>query len=188
MIAPADLTSQEAKFYRTLSSSARRDFLATRSFVKVSQQVVDRVLPASQLPDRPAGFNVKYLLTGDPFDINNALADYLTTTHGGEGNLVPDMTAAQTLQPPDLSHEELSYFKTLGAIEARRFIVTRSYMRLCQQVLDQKLPAYRLPKVPPGARGAYLLPGENDVISKAVKASLLDLLQRNPNSADGLLR
>jgi hypothetical protein len=182
MIKPADFTSVEANFYKTLDLAAQQNFIATRSFVRVSQQVVDGILPPSQLPDRPAGFSVKYLLRGESFDINNALAGYLTAKNGGEGNLVSAMTAGQMLQLADLNLTEVTYFRTLGALDAKRFMATRSYVRLCRQVLDQKLPAYQLPKAPPGIRGAYLFAGERDLISKAMDASLHDLLQRYPDS------
>src|SRR6185437_5127430 len=81
MITPAEFTPDEAKFYQTLDPAAQHDFIATRSFVRISQQVTDGLLPPSQLPDRPAGFSAKYLLSGESFDINNALADELTATH-----------------------------------------------------------------------------------------------------------
>lgn len=188
MITPAEFTPVEAKFYQTLDPAAQQDFIATRSYVRISQQVIDRTLPPLQLPDRPAGFSVKYLLPGEPFDLNTALADYITATHGGKGNLVPEMTDAQILQPSDLNPAELSFFQTLDTTEARHFIVTRSYVRLCQQVLDQKLPAYQLPDAPPGIRGAYLLAGEEGLISKAVDLSLQDLLRRYPDAANHLLQ
>jgi hypothetical protein len=46
-----------------------------------------------QLPEKPAGFSVKYLLPGGANVINRALADYivaeLVRAHGGDIRLVP---------------------------------------------------------------------------------------------------
>ena len=114
-LTPADFTPIETNYYQTLDPAARQNFIVTRSFVRISQQVTDGVLPPSQLPDRPTGFSTTYLLPGDPFDINNALSDYLVTTHGGRGNLVSDMTTAQMLRPSDLSPTELTYSQTLSS-------------------------------------------------------------------------
>jgi hypothetical protein len=39
------------------------------------QQVIDRKLPAEQLPDKPLGFSAKYLLAGEATLINTAISE-----------------------------------------------------------------------------------------------------------------
>jgi hypothetical protein len=41
-------------------------------FVK---KVVDKTMPAEQLPDKPLGFSVRYLLSGEAKMINRAISD-----------------------------------------------------------------------------------------------------------------
>ena len=88
------------------------------------------------------------------------------------------LTAAQTVKPADFSPTELDYYQKLDAAAAKSFIATRSFVRLCQQVLDHKLPALQLPNKPIGFRSSYLLPGEDAVIDEAIAASLTALMQQ----------
>ena len=63
---PADLTPVEMDQYRTLDPAAAKDFIATRSYVRLCSRVVDGTLPAMQLPARPAGFKADDLLGRTP--------------------------------------------------------------------------------------------------------------------------
>jgi len=171
MIKPADLTQQEFTFYQTLDSAAASDFLVTRSYVRLCQQVVDRKLPAAQLPHKPAGFSAKYLLPTDPNVINRALADSIMARQnpGVEPPAQLEMTPAQVLKPSDLSPDELAYYKTLTDPAAiKSFIDTRSYVRLCQTVVNHELPIEQFPVKPLDFNPSFLLPGEADVVNKAI--------------------
>jgi hypothetical protein len=84
-----------------------------------------------------------------------------------------EMTAAQLLTPADLTPQELTYYKQLSdPAEARHFIVTRSYERLCQRVVDRTLPPSQLPEKPMDFSVKYLLPAEPNVINRALALSL----------------
>jgi hypothetical protein len=171
LIKPADLTQQELSFYQTLDSAAASDFLVTRSYVRLCQQVVDRKLPAAQLPHKPAGFSAKYLLPTDPNVINRALADSIMA-HQNPGVEPPaqlEMTPAQVLNPSDLSPDELAYYKTLtDPATIKSFIDTRSFVRLCQTVVNHELPIEQFPVKPLDFNPSFLLPGEADIVNEAI--------------------
>jgi hypothetical protein len=91
----------------------------------------------------------------------------------------PHLTAAQTLNPTDFNAWERDYYKTLtDPIKAKSFIVTRSYMRLAQKLVDHKMPALQFPAgTPMGFSFNYLLPGEKAVRDKAIEISLTALMK-----------
>ena len=170
---PADLTPVEMDQYRTLDPAAAKDFIATRSYVRLCSRVVDGTLPAMQLPARPAGFKADDLLGEDPTVINRALADYLVARDSPDHSARPawrEMTSAQMLRPADLTAEEADYYKTLDPAAAKGFVLTRSYVRLCRRVLDHTLAAQQLPDKPVGFSIAYLLPGDEDAVDQATAA------------------
>jgi hypothetical protein len=170
MVKPADFTAEERDYYRTLGPAAAKSFIATRSYVRVCRQVVEHKLPALRLPNRPAGFNVKYLLPEDPNIINRALGEYIIAKQSPNHAVTvrPELTAAQILKPAQLTAEELSYYKTLTEPAKKNFILTRSYMRLAQKVADHKMSPLQLPNQPLGFSPDYLLPGEDAVNNKAI--------------------
>jgi hypothetical protein len=84
-----------------------------------------------------------------------------------------DMTAAQMIKPGDMTPDELAYYKTIGPVEAKRFVATRSYVRICQQVVDHKIPALMLPKRPPGFTMIYVLQPEKKILDDALKDYLI---------------
>ena len=88
------------------------------------------------------------------------------------------LTAMQTLSPADFTQIEQDYFQKLDGSAAKNFIATRSYVRICQKVVDHKLPALQLPDKPLGFSSNYLLPGEEVVINKAIEASLVALMKK----------
>jgi hypothetical protein len=181
-VQPADLTPKELSFYQTLDATAAKDFLATRSYVRLCQQVLDHKLAALQLPDRPAGFSAKYLLAAEPNIINRALADYLVAkespNHAAQATPL-EMTPAQILQPDALSAQERTYYKTLtDPASIQNFIETRSYVRLAEEVAAHKMPAAQLPDKPLGFTAHYLLPGEEATVNQAVAASLAALMKQ----------
>ncbi len=181
MVSPTDLSAEEAAFYKTLDADAARDFIATRSYVRLCQKVEDGGLPAIQLPERPAGFNVTYLLPRDPTVVNRALADYLVARDSPDHTVNPhhnDMSPAQIVSPSALTSEEADYYKTLAADDARSFLLTRSFVRLCRQVVDRQLPALQLPDKPVGYDPDYLLPGDEAVVDQATSAALSALMQQ----------
>lgn len=89
-----------------------------------------------------------------------------------------DMTTAQMIKPGDMTPDELAYYKTIDPAEAKRFVATRSYVRICQEVVDQKTPALKLPKQPPGFTMNYVLPAEKKILDDALKAYLIADVQR----------
>jgi hypothetical protein len=76
IVKPADLTAQESAYYQKLTDQeVKKNFIETRSYVRLCQQVLDHRLPAAQLPDKPLGFSVRYLLAGEANVINSAIAE-----------------------------------------------------------------------------------------------------------------
>jgi hypothetical protein len=83
--------------------------------------------------------------------------------------LAPD----QILHPSEFSSTELASYRALtDTTAASNFIATRSYVRVCRQVADEKLSGMRLPSKPPGFRSRYLYPGDEELIDKCVTASI----------------
>ena len=161
LITPADFTPVEAQYYPTLAPDAQHAFIVTRSYVRLSDKVIDQELPAVQFPDQPDELNPSYLLADDSFDLNTALLLHLEAKYGPERSA---MSASRMLSASDLTAAELARFRKLDAIEGRRFLATRSYLRLCQQFVDQKSAGARLPRPPPGTRGSYLSRDEQGLI------------------------
>jgi len=99
------------------------------------------------------------------------------------------MSPAQTISPRDLDAEEQEYYKTLtDPVKAKNFIVTRSYVRLAQKVLDHKLPPLEFPQKPDGFSVAYLLPDDPSIINQALGAYLSARITANPALLDALAR
>jgi hypothetical protein len=99
------------------------------------------------------------------------------------------LSAAQTISPADLNAEEKEYYKTLtDPAKAKSFIITRSYFRLAQKVVDHKLPPLEFPQRPQGFSVVYLLPDEPSIINEAVGAYLSAKLTANPAALDALGR
>jgi hypothetical protein len=75
LVTPADLTAVELDFYNKATDPAvKKNFLVTRSYLRIAQKVVDKKLPASAFPViKPTGFSVQYLLPDDPHVINEAM-------------------------------------------------------------------------------------------------------------------
>ena len=184
ILKPADLTPKELDYYQKLTEpDLAKMFITTRSYVRLCQQVIDRKLPASRLPDKPTGFSVKYLLPGEANVINQAIAASIIAGQAGDNAASAkmaalQMTSAQMLKPADLSPKELDYYKKLtDPAAAKMFIETRSYVRLCQQEVDHQLPPLQLPDKPLGFSRIYLLPGEEAVVNQAASDSLAALLR-----------
>ena len=79
LITPADMTPKESKYYNTLTDpEAAKSFIITRSYVRLCQKVIDKTMPAEQLPDKPLGFAARYLLSGEATLINTAIAESIT--------------------------------------------------------------------------------------------------------------
>jgi hypothetical protein len=148
--------------------------------VRVCLSVDQYKTPALQLPDRPTGFSVKYLLPTDPNVINRALAFYLIAKNNPAEAAYPhvlELTDAQRLKPDDLDAQELAEFKMLSGEDAADFLETRSYVRVCRQYLDRKLPKADLPDKPLGFNPRYLLSGEKAVVNDAISQSLAGSLE-----------
>jgi hypothetical protein len=94
----------------------------------------------------------------------------------------PTMAPEQMMSPADMTSDERDFYRTLNDSDAKNFIVTRSYVRLCQQVMAHKLPPLALPPKPAGFRTAYLLPEDPSVIDEAmgenVKAKLTTAFEK----------
>src|SRR5947209_3200991 len=53
-----------------------------------------------------------------------------------------ELTPAQIVKPADLTEKESAYYQQLTDVQVKKnFLETRSYARLCQQVVDHRLPA-----------------------------------------------
>jgi hypothetical protein len=84
------------------------------------------------------------------------------------------LTPAQIVKPADLTEKESVYYQKLtDPLIAKNFLVTRSYVRLCQQVIDHKMPAIQLPDKPLGFSVRYILPGEAQLINKAIAENII---------------
>jgi hypothetical protein len=185
LLKPAELTQEELAYYNKLTDpNAEKAFIVTRSWEHLCQQVIDRKLPAIQLPDKPATFSARYLLPAEPVVINRALAANIIanackgkpSSCASQYRGIVEMSAAQILTPAQLTQAEQDYYgKLTDPVLAGNFIKTRSYARLCQQVVDHKMPAEQLPDKPLGFTNAYLLPGEEAVVNSAATASLTAL-------------
>jgi len=73
------LTSQESKYYESIKAdpNVAQNFLATREYVRKAKYVADHPddsAAAARLPDKPAGFTVRYLLAGEANVINTAIS------------------------------------------------------------------------------------------------------------------
>ena len=96
---------------------------------------------------------------------------FLTSTGPAGAN---ELTPAQIVKPADLTEQESTYYQKLtDPLVAKNFLETRSYVRLCQQVVDHKVPAIQLPDKPLGFSVRYLLPGEANLINKAISDSII---------------
>ena len=75
LISTSNLTAKESKYYTTIKDPVvAKNFIITRSYVRLCQAVVDGESPAESLPDKPLGFSVRYLLVGEATMINKAIA------------------------------------------------------------------------------------------------------------------
>ena len=78
MVKPSELTQKEADFYQKQTDpEIAKNFLITRSYVRLCQQVIDHTLPPLQLPDKPLGFSARFLLSGETTMINTAISESL---------------------------------------------------------------------------------------------------------------
>jgi hypothetical protein len=75
LVTPAELTPIERDYYNSATDpQVKKNFLITRSYVRIAQKVVDKKLPPEAFPAiKPKGFSVQYLLPDDPSLINQAM-------------------------------------------------------------------------------------------------------------------
>jgi hypothetical protein len=74
LIKPSDMTPIELDFYnKATDPEVKKNFVITRSYVRIAQKVVDKKIPAEAFPAKPKGFSVQYLLPDDPTVINQAM-------------------------------------------------------------------------------------------------------------------
>jgi hypothetical protein len=75
LVTPADLTAIELDYYnKATDPEVKKNFIITRSYVRIAQKVVDKKIPPEAFPvTKPAGFSVQYLLPDDAHVINEAL-------------------------------------------------------------------------------------------------------------------
>ena len=96
------------------------------------------------------------------------------------------LTPAQTIKTSDMTPKELAYYNRItDPAVATNFIITRSYVRLCQAVVDKQAPAEQLPDKPLGFSAAYLLPGEATMINAAIAASIVAMCHSDPQGCLG---
>jgi len=127
-------------------------------------------------------FGLKYFCT----IVIACLALQIPTRGSAENAAGPAIALTQILKPADLTEKELDYYKKLVDPEiAKNFIMTRSYVRLCQQVTDKKMPAERLPDKPLGFSVRYLLAGEATMINHAISDSIIAMCKGNPKGCFG---
>jgi len=67
LVTPADLTPIELDYYnKATDPEVKKNFIITRSYVRIAQKVVDKKIPPEAFPvTKPAGFSVQYLLPDD---------------------------------------------------------------------------------------------------------------------------
>jgi hypothetical protein len=93
-----------------------------------------------------------------------------------------EMAPSQILKPSELTPKELDYYNKLSDPDvAKNFIITRSYVRLCEKVIDREMPAEQLPDKPLGFSVRYLLAGEATMIDRALSDSIVAMCKTNPN-------
>jgi hypothetical protein len=103
-----------------------------------------------------------------------------------ENAISSGLTPAQLLKPDDLTPKELDFYKKQSDPEiTKNFIITRSYVRLCQKVIDKKMPAELLPDKPLGFSAHYLLAGEATMINQALSDSIVAMCKTNPKACFG---
>jgi hypothetical protein len=75
LVTPADLTPVERDYYnKATDPQVKKNFIITRSYVRLAQKVVDKALPPEAYPTaKPNGFSVQYLLPDDAHVLNEAL-------------------------------------------------------------------------------------------------------------------
>jgi hypothetical protein len=75
LVTPADLTPVERDYYnKTADPQVKKNFIITRSYVRLAQKVVNKTLPPEAYPTaKPNGFSVQYLLPDDAHVLNEAL-------------------------------------------------------------------------------------------------------------------
>jgi hypothetical protein len=75
ILKPADLTPDELAYYNGATDPViKKNFIITRSYVRLAEKIVAKEIPAWQFPGRkPDGFSAKFLLPKDPSVINEAL-------------------------------------------------------------------------------------------------------------------
>ena len=187
----SDLSAQELAYYNTLADpAARQAFLVTRSWTRLCWEVDYGMLPAIQLPDQPATFSTAYILPDEPVAINRAIADNLIAQHCrdipatcSEKHGAPEMTEAQMITPAQMDAQELAFYNRITDPRQKdEFIKTRSYIRLCKQVLAKTLPVAQMIEKPLGFSTAYELPGDEDIANAVSKAQVaLELKSCYPN-------
>jgi hypothetical protein len=92
------------------------------------------------------------------------------------------LASSQILKTADLTPDELYYYNKISEPEvAKNFIITRSYMRICQNIIDNKIPADQLPSRPTGFSAKYLFDGDDDIISAAIKRAISAKLSKCPD-------
>jgi hypothetical protein len=185
----AELTPEERAYYDNLVGGPRiqKAFLATRTYVRLCQEAVSGELPAIQLPDRPDGYDSKYLLPDEPVMLNRALVVQLIAKdclgqapaclqqHRG----FVEMTPAQTLTRDQLDPTDQAVFDKMTDPRQRdEFLKTRSYVALCQDLKAHKLAAGTLPDEPLGFNTSYLRAGEQDMVDDAISANRLAIAER----------
>lgn len=79
ILKPADLTPEELAYYNNATDPVvKSNFIITRSYVRLAEELVAKKIPASQFPGpKPDGFKVQFLLPNDPSVINDAMGIYL---------------------------------------------------------------------------------------------------------------
>jgi len=114
------------------------------------------------------------------------LASQIPTEGVAENAEASALAPSQILKPTALTAKELDYYKKLVDPNiAKNFIMTRSFVRLCQQVVDKKMPAERLPDKPLGFSARYLLAGEASMINRAISESIVAMCKSNPRGCFG---
>ncbi len=75
ILRPADLTPDELAYYnRATDPAIKKNFIVTRSYVRLAEKLIAKKIPAWEFPVTPKGFSVKYLLPNDQAIINKAVS------------------------------------------------------------------------------------------------------------------
>lgn len=159
------LTPAERRIYDQLVGDDAGRYLYTRGFLRYCQRVVDRRLPAADLPPLPIRDNWRrdFLSAAEATGVVDAALDMkLAPVRAGMSPRTPVTVSSPDLPGVDadgrslplrldqLRPEERATYDQLdpSGEDARQFLFTRGFLRYAQLVVDAKMEPASLPMLP----------------------------------------